>query len=98
MNHQVKINDSFSIVLEAVKVEPKKTIGKSTPIDLVKVIFKGDNGQRNEYIAVDFMGKDSHHPSVVKPGKKYLVTMAYRGQMKEDKVYMSWQGILITEL
>lgn len=98
MNHSIKLTDSFSFPAEAVRVEPKKTIGTTNPINLTKAIFKVPNGQYNDFVAVDFMGEHADLPRNVKPGKKYLLTVVYRGRAKDDKVYMSFQGIMLGEL
>jgi len=99
MNHQIKsLSDSFSLVAECVQLEPMIHIGQITPTPLRKVIFKADAGNTNEHLAVDFIGQHSHVPAMLKPGKKYLVTMVYRGRLKDGKCFMSWQGLQVSEM
>lgn len=99
MNQQINLaQDSFSFVAEAVSVEDAKDIGKQTSMVLRKVIFKVADKDRFQFVAVDFVGQNSHLPAMVKSGRKYMVTATYRGSNKDGKVYMSWQGQAISEL
>jgi hypothetical protein len=99
MNQQVNLaNDSFSFVAEAVSVDDLKDIGRQTSIPLRKVIFRVPEKDRFQFVAVDFVGQNSHIPAMVKAGKNYMVTVTYRGSSKEGKVYMSFQGQSLTQL
>lgn len=98
MNHSISLTDTLTFPAEAVRVEPKKTIGTTNPINLTKVIFKVDNGKYFDFIAIDFMGEHADLPRIVKEKKKYLITACYRGRAKDDKVFMSFQGLMIGEL
>lgn len=100
MLHQIKLTDKFSVLLEAVELKPKETIGTTSPVVMRKAVFKYDEGQYNGFIAVDFMGTNAELPHMVKPGRKYMVTMEYRGRKNptSGNVYANWQGVDIQEI
>jgi hypothetical protein len=99
MNQQIDLaKDSFSFVAEAVSVDDIKDIGKQTSVLLRKAVFRVADKEHFQFVAVDFVGQNAHIPDMVRTGRKYMVTASYRGRNKDGKVYMSFQGLALSEL